>query len=96
MKHWAIFLLICAACNNAPDPSLLDQPKARPGVGIPTKIEGLDVLSFAIHTPTDTIEYIKVGTETTAAKPTILFLQGSLSRSLDLRPGHLQAGELAV
>ncbi|MGB6048266.1 MAG: hypothetical protein WBG34_11770 [Flavobacteriales bacterium] len=77
MKHLSIVLIIvCAACNNAPDPSLLDQPKAGAGAGTPSKIEGLDVLSFSIHTPTDTIDYIKVGTDTTAAKPTILFLQG--------------------
>lgn len=83
MKHLSIVLIIvCAACNNAPDPSLLDQPKAGAGAGTPSKIEGLDVLSFSIHTPTDTIDYIKVGTDTTAAKPTILFLQGSLPAPL--------------
>ena len=43
----------------------------------PSKIDGLDVLSYAIHTGTDTIEYIKVGTDTVTAKPTVLFLQGS-------------------
>lgn len=83
MKQLSIVLIIvCAACNTAPDPSQIDQPKAGIDGGTPSKIEGLDVLSFSIHTPTDTIEYIKAGTDTTAAKPTILFLQGSLPAPL--------------
>lgn len=59
-----------------------DHSKTGPGSGAPSKIEGLEVLSYSIHTPTDTINYIKVGTDTVTAKPTILFLQGSLPSPL--------------
>lgn len=83
MKYWTIVLfLVFAACNNEPDPSSLVQTKLGSETMKPSKIEGLDVLSYAIHTPLDTIEYIKVGVDTITAKPTILFLQGSLPAPL--------------
>ncbi len=38
------------------------------------KIEQLDVFQYTITSAGDTIQYIKVGIDTTAAKPTIIFL----------------------
>jgi pimeloyl-ACP methyl ester carboxylesterase len=48
----------------------------------PVRIEGMGVFAYSIFTATDTIAYIKVGTDTLTAKPTILFLQGSLPAPL--------------
>lgn len=88
MKSWTVFLLLaCAACNRGSDVPRNDHAKAALVSGTPSKIEGLDVLSYSIHTPSDTIEYIKIGTDTTTAKPTILFLQGSLPAPLIFNMG---------
>ncbi|MDT8412341.1 MAG: hypothetical protein RQ875_07770 [Vicingaceae bacterium] len=43
-----------------------------------TKITDLDVLVYTISNKDDTVQYIKIGTDITSVKPTILFLQGSL------------------
>ncbi|PCH93525.1 MAG: hypothetical protein COB85_06885 [Bacteroidetes bacterium] len=48
----------------------------------PVQVEDVDIYRFAIYTETDTIEYCKIGLDTLVAKPTILFLQGSLPAPL--------------
>ncbi len=50
--------------------------------GCQTPINGADALKFSIFSPTDTIEYIKVGKNRSPSKPTILFLQGSQPKPL--------------
>jgi hypothetical protein len=42
------------------------------------KIKDLDVLQYTVVHREDSIHYIKIGTDTTTVKPTIIFLQGSL------------------
>lgn len=42
------------------------------------ELKGVDALAFAIEGKKDTIEFIKVGKDTTKAKPTMIFMQGSL------------------
>lgn len=42
------------------------------------KIKDLDVFQYTIINEKDSIQYIKIGTDTTIVKPTIIFLQGSL------------------
>lgn len=41
-------------------------------------LKDIDVLAFSIEGEKDTIEFIKVGKDTTKVRPTIIFLQGSL------------------
>jgi predicted esterase len=42
------------------------------------KLKDLDVFQYTIANSQDSIQYIKIGTDTTTVKPTIIFLQGSL------------------
>jgi len=78
-----LFPLIVTTCTMSTGPSRqLQHDKAEASNQGPSKIEGLDVLSYAIDTGSDTVEYIKVGMDTVTAKPTIVFLQGSLPSPL--------------
>ena len=54
------------------------------------EISGTGTLSFQVITAEDTIDYLKVGTDTTTAKPTILFLQGSLPIPLIIDFGNFK------
>jgi pimeloyl-ACP methyl ester carboxylesterase len=85
MKGPVLLLLLPAliACTGSTGPSReFQRPEAVMSSEGPVRIDGLDVLGYAIYAGPDTIEYIKVGTDTTTAKPTILFLQGSLPSPL--------------
>ena len=42
------------------------------------KLKELDIFQYTIANSQDSIQYIKIGTDTTTVKPTIIFLQGSL------------------
>lgn len=87
-----LFALFLLACNGPMDPTP-QAPYAAPAtVTGRVRIEGLDVVSYAIHTPDDTIEYIKIGPDT--AKPTILFLQGSLPAPLIFDIGSFKQANL--
>lgn len=54
------------------------------------EISGTGTLAFQVITAEDTIDYLKVGTDTTTAKPTILFLQGSLPIPLIIDFGNFK------
>jgi len=83
VKKWTLILsLALLACNSEQTTQQADTADNNVRTSGATKIEGLDVYYFAIYTETDTIEYIKIGTDTLTAKPTILFLQGSLPSPL--------------
>ncbi|HET6243798.1 MAG: hypothetical protein H0V01_11755 [Bacteroidetes bacterium] len=78
MKIFVVILtLIILACNTIqPDRQVDKNAKNKPSIS--RKIDGIDVFSYSIYTENDTIEYIKIGTDTLSSKPIILFLQGSL------------------
>ncbi len=73
-----IFILIITSCTHQEQNEEILNEEANLQNTNCSKISDLDVFVYTISNSEDTIQYIKIGTDTTTVKPTILFLQGSL------------------
>lgn len=72
-----ITFLILTACENTYKNAEGASADEKPATTC-SKLEGLDVLVYTVPAEEDSIQYIKIGTDTTSVKPVLLFLQGSL------------------
>lgn len=77
---WSIITVMILSCVHK-EHNQESTAQEQEEVKLPTNcspINGLEALIYTIPSKEDTIQYIKIGTDTTTIKPTILFLQGSL------------------